>query len=83
MIIIIIIHSKTGSNAISVDYTMLSNDMAAKKNGELPYQAEYNMTRLELRNPMQFARLYSFFKNFASLRENIKQYYYFRDLTIQ
>ena len=41
------------------------------------------MTRLELRNPMHFARLYSFFKNFASLRENIKQFYYFRDLTSQ
>ena len=37
--------------------------------------AEYNMTRLGLRNPMHFARLYSFFKNFASLRENIKQFY--------
>ena len=45
--------------------------------------SEYNKTRLEFRNHMHFARLYSFFKNFASLRENIKQYYYFRDLTIQ
>ena len=29
---------------------------------------EYNMTRLELRNPMYFATLYSFLKNFALLR---------------
>ena len=68
------------SGGCPAKYCQVESNVLSKLN--VSY-TEYNITRLEFRNPMHFAILYIFFKNFATLRENIKQYYYFRDLTIQ
>ena len=70
-------------NTVKILQIEQANTGGAGRSFLFPIGSEYNMTRLEFRIPMHFARLYSFLKNFASLRENIKQYYYFRDLTIQ